>query len=96
LKIRTEIGVSPQGFGVVFTSIDQYGAKGELNTYVLTELGLIDKVSLPEESELTKGFALRNFEENLICFIVTVGSESPSRLLEQNLRECINYIHPRK
>jgi hypothetical protein len=73
--IKTGIGSSPKEFDVALASIDSNGSYGDLNSYVLKELGY-DSYEI-EKVDVSKGFYLLNNQKNKpILFIVTVGSEN--------------------
>lgn len=84
--IKKEMGVSPIKFNVALASINSKGTLGELNLFVLKELGY-------DNSELgvidvSKGYYLLNNNKNKpILFIVTVGNgEFPGISLQRNLK----------
>ena len=56
--INTQIGISPIKFNVALASINSRGTLGELNLYVLKELGYEN--SIVEEIDLSKGYFLLN------------------------------------
>jgi hypothetical protein len=87
--INTAIGVSPVKFNVAFTSINSRGTLGELNMYVLKELGYDN--SEIEKIDVSKGyFLLKNKRNKPILFIVTVRSNEFSGItLQRNLSEAL-------
>lgn len=76
-NIRIEIQGSPKGFDVAFAPCDQEGRAGDLNQFVLNELGVDPKEGLPDTKELTRGFAITESPENNceVVFIVTVSNK---------------------
>lgn len=64
----------PPNADIVFAPIDAIGTPGRLNQFVLSHLGL-DREYLPMESELSKGFAIRELSGGLLVFVVTVGTD---------------------
>jgi hypothetical protein len=87
--IKTGIGSSPKEFDVALASIDSNGSYGDLNSYVLKELGY-DSYEI-EKVDVSKGFYLLNNQKNKpILFIVTVGSENFTGVaLQKNLSKAI-------
>ncbi|MAW94497.1 MULTISPECIES: P-loop NTPase fold protein [unclassified Leeuwenhoekiella] len=88
--INTQIGISPIKFNVALASINSRGTLGELNLYVLKELGYEN--SIVEEIDLSKGYFLLNNNRNKpILFVVTVGNKENSGMtLQRNLRNAIS------
>lgn len=88
--IKTEIGVSPIKYNVAFSSINSRGGLGELNLFVLKELGYDNSVI--EGIDVSKGYYLLNNGRNKpILFIVTVGYKEFSGItLQRNLRAALN------
>ncbi|MBO3117500.1 hypothetical protein J4050_12120 [Winogradskyella sp. DF17] len=84
--IKIEVGVSPVKYNVAFTSINSRGGLGQLNLYVLKELGY-DNAEI-EKIDVSNGYYLLNNGRNKpILFIVTVGNNEFSGItLQRNLR----------
>jgi hypothetical protein len=86
--IKTEIGISPLEFDLAIVSISSAGTIGELNKFVLKELGY-PEYSL-ESLNLKKGYDfLFTANQKSILFIVTVGDGNVKTNLQKNLRNAI-------
>lgn len=89
-NIKTVIGISPVKFNVALASINSRGTLGELNMFVLKELGYDN--SEIEKIDVSKGhYLLDNKRNKPILFIVTVGSNEFSGItLQRNLRNALS------
>lgn len=90
LNIRIEKQGSPKGYDVAFASIDQSGNPGNLNQFVLKELG-IDLKYLPQGNKLKLGlYQIETHEgECIVNFIVTVGFRKSRDLLKSNFSKAL-------
>lgn len=77
-------GIAPSG-DVIFTSTDSQGTPGQLNVYVLQQLGL-DASAMPDAKALRAGYALLRLGGQIVCFVVTLDELAPpAQALEHNL-----------
>ena len=77
-------GMSPVG-DVIFASTDAYGTPGQLNAYVLEQLGL-DRSAMPNAKTLSAGYCLVRAGKQILCFVVTIDpSIGSAQALERNL-----------
>lgn len=73
----------------VFLSTDENGAPGELNQYVLREIGFPPD-AIPSAGALKPGYAIVERGDQLLCFIATVGrGRSPATLVEAGLKAAL-------
>jgi hypothetical protein len=84
MKIIIDRMISPKGFDLVFSSTDSLGTPGQLNSYILSELG---GGSLPKSEFLKDGFSnIPAKSGSIICYIVTITDEDKrAGLLMNNL-----------
>ncbi|WP_026452387.1 P-loop NTPase fold protein [Aequorivita capsosiphonis] len=84
--IKTELGVSPIKYNIALASINSRGSLGELNLFVLEELGYHPYEA--EKIDVSKGYYLLNNNKNKpLLFIVTVGNDEFSGIaLQRNLK----------
>lgn len=93
VRHRIEVSRSPALCDVAIVSIDDAGSPGELNSFVLKELGYSIEM-LPKREELKAGFKYLHFKgKKGILFIVTVGEESTRILLKKNLTKGIREMY---
>ena len=82
---QIEVGTSPATCDVAIVSVDDEGTPGELNKYVMSELGYSSEL-LPDARLLRHGyFLLIDKQKKSILFIVTVGRGNTKELLLKNL-----------
>jgi len=92
MNIKIEIQSSPAGFDVAFAPCDDFGNPGNLNMFILNELGIDMKNGLPKPEQLTEGFAkIEGLEsECSVVYIVTASRNNSSLLLESNFSNALN------
>ena len=93
-NIHIQIQSSPKEFDIAFASTDADGTTGQLNEFVLRELG-ISLEKLPSAMQLSNGYYQVQHPESqqLVVFILTIspiGKEDTSTLLKKNLSNAIN------
>jgi len=95
MKITIEKNRSPKEFDIAFTSIDDEGHLGDLNRYVMAELGYPEG-SKPNLTSLTGGFFWFNLPGRIpIMYIVTVSSEKTETNLAKNLTNAFRFLDDR-
>lgn len=81
--------IEPKETDVAFASINTTGAPGELNGYVLSNIGY-DINDLPNKKALSKGFSILTDEnKKSVIFIVTIGYRSTAESLRMNLSNAL-------
>ena len=82
MKVSVHKGRSPKGFDLVFSSTNEHGTSGQLNEYVLAELG---GGLLPSREVLSNGFThMKSNSGSIVCYIVTIvdgNANAKGRLL---------------
>ena len=91
MKIKLEIHGSPKGFDVAFSSVDYLGSPGNLNQFILKELGLDPKKNLPKTEKLSQGVVQIADSKNKckVIFVVTLGKGTTEELLEKNFKSAL-------
>jgi hypothetical protein len=69
---------------VIFLPTDAAGTPGQLNSEVLSKLGLPTSM-IPKRTESLAGYAIKEAGPHQVCFVVTVGEIKTEELLKQNL-----------
>lgn len=86
---QTGVGVSPKEADVIIVPINSEGTIGELNEYVLDQVGY--NHSILKSLSLTNGFDLFNKNDIPIIFVVTVGKGKTEHNLKNNLTKAIDF-----
>jgi len=94
MNIKIEVQGSPKGFDVAFAPCDESGSPGNLNMFILNELGIHTKSGLPDSKQLTQGFAKFESRESKcsVVFIVTVSLKNSDILLKNNLSNALESL----
>lgn len=92
MKITIEKNRSPKEFDIAFSSINDEGHFGNLNQYIMLELGY-NESSLPTSRSLLPGFTLIELPKRTpIVFIVTVSKDKTQVNLTKNLTKAFRQL----